>query len=266
MDVYPSTFPDIFAGNEIIVLGRFRGEGEVNAHLHGRRGDTPVDHAFTSEFSPDRKTYPFVAKLWAGRRIGYLLDQIRLSGESAEVKDEVVRLSKKYGIMTPYTSFLAAPEEVRVAMRQDAAMGGAPVSLPSSPAGHEQIQMDQATTRGAIESSKLKAGRTAVFGMLPSAGDDESAKKETEVSVSGRRFTLLNGVWTDWNAVQSTGAVKDTLVIKPYSPAYFKLASNTEIAAILAVGDKVIFLWRNTLIRIDESGVSVWNSQWSGLL
>lgn len=41
------------------------------------------------------------------RRIGFLLDQIQLSGESKEVIDELVKLSTTYGIMTPYTSFLA---------------------------------------------------------------------------------------------------------------------------------------------------------------
>src|SRR6185503_16021213 len=52
----------------------------------------------------------FLPRLWAMRKVGFLLDQIRMAGESAEVKDEIVRLAKKYGFVTPYTSMLAADE------------------------------------------------------------------------------------------------------------------------------------------------------------
>ena len=54
--------------------------------------------------------YNFVAPIWARRKVGYLLDQIRLNGESAEVKDELVRLARDYSIATPYTSLLVVPE------------------------------------------------------------------------------------------------------------------------------------------------------------
>src|SRR5262249_10183581 len=52
----------------------------------------------------------FVEALWARRKVGYLLDQIRANGEKAELKDEVIKLAKKHGITTPYTSYLVVPD------------------------------------------------------------------------------------------------------------------------------------------------------------
>src|SRR5262249_1323308 len=60
--------------------------------------------------TPDDKD--FVEHLWARRKVGYLLDQIRANGEKTELVQEVVSLSKKYGIVTPYTSHLIVPDGV----------------------------------------------------------------------------------------------------------------------------------------------------------
>ena len=271
-DMYPPVLPDVFAGNEIVVYGRFLNDGETKVHLHGTRGTTQTNHTFTAGFKPREGQYPFIAKLWAGRRIGYLLDAMRTSGETMEVRDEVVRLSKRYGIMTPYTSFLAAPEEERVVsgMMSQAPPGQlAPITVQGRA---DLIQMDQATTKRAIESSKLKAGRSAasvapeMLGAFDGAADAEAKEERdgTQVTMSGKRFTKLYGIWTDWDATKSQ-TVTDTLVIKPYSEAYFKLSANKEIAAILSLGDRVIFLWNNALIRIDENGAEKWNNNWPQL-
>jgi len=53
---------------------------------------------------------PFVEHLWARRKVGYLLDQIRANGEKKELVEEVVTLAKRYGIATPYTSHLIVPD------------------------------------------------------------------------------------------------------------------------------------------------------------
>jgi Ca-activated chloride channel family protein len=263
-DMYPSVLPDVFAGNEIIVFGRILNEGETDVHLHGTRGTTQVNHTFPASFAPREGQYPFIAKLWAGRRIGHLLDAMRTSGETAEVKDEVIRLSKRYGIMTPYTSFLAAPEEVRVAQGTTnymlAPQGGVAGGTPQY-----SIPTDQsATTYRSIEASKLKSAAPAMLA-APSFGLVADDKRERDANVSGRRFTNLEGVWTDWDAVNPKAPATDTLVIKPYSGAYFHLAANKDIAAILSLGDRIIFLWGNVLIRIDESGAEKWNKDWPHL-
>ncbi len=116
-DVYPRNLTDLFDGDQIVAVGRFDSR-DVRKTL--RRGRTQIvisgiyqgrERAFEYPVKipagAHGKAYDFVEKLWAVRRVGYLLDEIQLHGESEEVIDELVRLSKKYGIMTPYTSFLA---------------------------------------------------------------------------------------------------------------------------------------------------------------
>jgi len=111
-DMYPRKLGDLFDGDQIVVVGRFQRENKsrkstlvVNGNYQGKeRG-----FEYNVTLCPPGKDmrYVFVEKIWATRRVGYLMDQIQLSGKSKEVIDELIRLSKKYGIMTPYTSFLA---------------------------------------------------------------------------------------------------------------------------------------------------------------
>ena len=68
-----------------------------------------------TDFTNDNDEYDFIPPLWASRRIGYLLDQIRLNGEDKELVDEITQLAREHGIVTPYTSYLIMEdEEIRV--------------------------------------------------------------------------------------------------------------------------------------------------------
>src|SRR5206468_12093819 len=75
----------------------------------GRVGGERRSFEFPAELaSTDRgSSYDFVERLWAVRRVGFIIDQIDLHGRNKELIDELVALSTKYGILTPYTSFLA---------------------------------------------------------------------------------------------------------------------------------------------------------------
>src|SRR6185295_16447148 len=64
-------------------------------------------------FSGGSSENDFIPKLWATRRVGYLLDEIRLHGENAELRDEVTELARKYGIVTPYTAYLIVEDEAK---------------------------------------------------------------------------------------------------------------------------------------------------------
>jgi Ca-activated chloride channel family protein len=105
-EVYPSKIPDLFAGTQLLILGRYKGQGKVNVSLTGELAGKP--QSFTYDLTlPERELgNEFIPKLWAGRKIGFLLEQIRLKGENKELKDEVIRLSKEHGIVTPYTAYL----------------------------------------------------------------------------------------------------------------------------------------------------------------
>lgn len=121
-DVHPKELPDLFAGGQITVLGRYQGQGDYAIRLTGEIDGKPVEFVYEATFPKRTIENNFIPRIWATRRVGFLLDQIRLKGEERELKDEVLRLGKDYGIMTPYTSYLVV-EDTRptsTAVRPDA--------------------------------------------------------------------------------------------------------------------------------------------------
>jgi Ca-activated chloride channel family protein len=111
--VYPSPLPDLFKGEQLIVVGRYSGDGHAAVTVEGTVNG--VAKKFTDEVEfPSRDTeHDFIPRLWATRRIGFLLDEIRLHGENRELRDEVTDLARQYGIVTPYTAYLIVEDESR---------------------------------------------------------------------------------------------------------------------------------------------------------
>jgi Ca-activated chloride channel family protein len=114
-EVYPPKLPDLFHGNQLVVIGRYTGFGHQMVKLTGMVGSERKEFVYELTF-PERTATDtgkdFVEPLWARRKVGFLLDQIRVNGEKKELIDEVVALAKKYGIATPYTSYLVVPDAV----------------------------------------------------------------------------------------------------------------------------------------------------------
>lgn len=106
--MYPDPLPDLYKGSQLVLVGRYRGSGTVHAALegtlNGKRASLPFDATFPEKATADA----FVARLWAQRRIDFLLAQNRLNGETEEARTEVIALSKQYQILTPYTAMVAA--------------------------------------------------------------------------------------------------------------------------------------------------------------
>jgi Ca-activated chloride channel family protein len=110
-EVYPARMPDLFHNQELVVLGRYSGKGPTALKLTGSVGKETREFVYELTF-PDKTgdDRAFVEPIWARRKVGYLLDQIRANGEKKELVDEVVALAKRYGITTPYTSYLIVPD------------------------------------------------------------------------------------------------------------------------------------------------------------
>jgi Ca-activated chloride channel family protein len=110
-EVYPADLPDLFHGSQLVILGRYSGSGPAAIKLTGRVGNQTKDFVYELTFpSKTGDEREFVEHLWARRKVGYMLDQIRANGEKKELVDEVVAQAKKYGITTPYTSYLIVPD------------------------------------------------------------------------------------------------------------------------------------------------------------
>jgi Ca-activated chloride channel family protein len=111
--LYPSPVPDLFRGEQLVLVGRYAADGEGKVLLEGKVNGDRRRFEFDASFGKAAEGHEFIPRLWATRRIGHLLEQIRLHGESSELKDEVVQLARKHGLVTPYTAFLILEDEER---------------------------------------------------------------------------------------------------------------------------------------------------------
>jgi Ca-activated chloride channel family protein len=227
-DTYPDPLPDLFAGTQLVLVGRYTGNGPATVTLEGtvngkQQRFVYEDLAFRAQGGDD-----FIAPLWATRKIGYLLNQIRLHGESQEAVDEIVELSIRYGIVTPYTSFLV--EEPNQALshegRRDIATqsyGAAATAAPAPASGAAAVQKAQA--QGQMEAAQAPAA--------PS----EAYAQQVQI-VGDRAFVLRDGVWTDTTFDTST---MTTTKLDFGSDAFFQLlADHPEAGRYFALGEQVI--------------------------
>ncbi len=111
--LYPNPLPDLFRGDQLVLAGRYSGDGEGDLVLDGTLNGQPKRMTQRVKFLTQESGNEFIAQLWALRRVGWLLDEVRLRGENKELRDEVVDLARRYAIVTPYTSYLIVEDEAR---------------------------------------------------------------------------------------------------------------------------------------------------------
>ncbi len=107
--VYPRGDIDLFAGDQLVLVGRYKKSGQAKVTIRGMVDQTEQAFDFPAQlvdYSSD-ESQAFVEKLWAMRRVGEIIDEIDLQGKNQELVNELVALATKHGILTPYTSFLA---------------------------------------------------------------------------------------------------------------------------------------------------------------
>ncbi len=255
-DVYPVPLPDLFAGGQLTVMGRYNGEGTARVTLKGTAAR--VARTFTFEdltFARREQLHAFIPRLWAGRKIAYLLTQVRQDtvrgGGDREVVDEIVALSLRYGILTPYTSFLVQePANGPAGPRREAAPGQAAMdsiaSAPASGAGavSQARAVNQLKTATSVQAQSAPA--------LPSpAGLASGAGAETALpirQVTDRTFVFRSGVWTDTAYAEGM-----PLTEVPFgSVRYFELARQYPEA--FGVGLPLIVVLSGAAYRITDTG------------
>ena len=240
-DLYPGELPDLFSGSQIIVLGKYEGEGISFATLSGYTDAGKEVYSYKVKFSPSEQNN-FIPRLWATRRIGYLTDQIRLYGRNEELVDEIVHLSKRYGIITEYTSFLI-DADYRLADRDLRIQAEEALNAP----------LKKETGAGAVYQSKnlltLRSATLATQGYLDSSGKH---KKVSEIiQVGNKTFFKKGDLWVD----SEYDTKFKTIKIQRFTPVYFELAKKfPEFEKYLSLGDKVIFVFKDKVIEIADQG------------
>jgi len=291
-DVFPrpDELPDLFAGSQLLLAGRYTGSGPVTARLTGTLAGKPVSYALATALPAVADANDFLPRLWATRKIGYLLDSIRLkqtengsegegSGGDPELVAEIVRLSKEYGVVTPYTSFLATdgsdagdiPRPMPSGGFGGGGFGGGPVygirrmgaaspvhhslkapgavyALPA-PAGPMAVGQAYAAVSGAAATTQSRALHAAkqasVADGLAGYDRDQAAAIQGRVRVVGpRTFTLVGGTWTD--SASDPAHPQAVTVVQAYSDAYFALLrALPSLAPPAALGDSVLIVLDN---------------------
>jgi len=235
-DLYPSPLPDLFRGSQIIVTGRYRDGGQTDVRLTGTVNDQEQtflfpDVNFIQQSKPQDPLSGNLPKLWATRKIGHLLNQVRLHGPNDEIIEQIVRISIRYGIVTPYTSYLVSEE------------------MPLGEGRHQEIfeealqsfSMPQAASgEGAVRKAAdqgLMVEAEAVFDSAPGASLDPERKVR---NIGNRTFLFNDGVWTD---TAFDPQKMETVKVAFLSEDYFKLLETyPNLAAAFALGERVIAL------------------------
>lgn len=195
-DLYPKKLPDLFRGSQLSLVGRYAGSGGAAVQLVGKIAGNSKKIAHDVTFPAEAKENDFLPRLWAIRKIGFLLDEIRLHGENEELKKEVVRLAKLYGVVTPYTSFLVLEDQARQsppppASRPGLGFGGGRAGAPGaegkagsgdgSSGGPAAPADDPATTDGAFRRLEEKDREDAEEGLgRATGGASVRASKEAK--------------------------------------------------------------------------------------
>jgi Ca-activated chloride channel family protein len=289
---YPKDLPDLFKGDQLVVFGRYSGAGEkgkAKVQLEGSLAGERRSFDYKIKLAGSRD-HAFIPRLWSTRRVGYLLDEIRLRGESQELKDEVVQLARKYGIVTPYTSYLIVEDEVgrevplaRQSMGRRRGLSALPAEDAADPAapasGGAGFGLETEALRRADEDAfaQLAKGETgdgavaaaranAELKKATTAGASRSAFRESQYAadagskqiaqetrlIAGKSFYENGGEWIDSEAQGLVGV--EAVEIEFGSERYFELlAESTEIAQWLSVAESLQVVIDGKLYKIVPS-------------
>ena len=251
-DSYPYPLPDLFAGEQLVAVGRYREGGAVDVTLSGQVNGKARVYVYPDRELAARGGDPFVARLWATRKIGHLLAEIRRSGPAPELVEAITELSLRYGIITPYTSYLVLEPEL----------------VPEMPAGEvvlRSLRRDEFYVQGAEAAAGLAAapasGEAAVAASqarseLQQAETVRDASGEIRY-VAGRAFMLRSYVSTSagetlalWVDTAYDEAMEVT-TLEFGSDAYFALLDDPDLAQWLAISPELIVVTgEDTALRI----------------
>ncbi|HBP17985.1 MAG TPA: trypsin [Planctomycetes bacterium] len=259
-EVYPRELPDLFRGSQLLVLGRYSGEGHAAIRLRGKVAGETREYVFEAPFRASQSS-PHIPRLWAKRKIGYLLEQIRAHGQNEELKREIVRLARRYGLPTPYTSYLvleegavARPTGRRGGEGQQAMENAFRRLREEARKSEDSAEQDGFSAAPAPNGAPAKAGKAGVRharlagrlrrGQRADLSDalalDKEVIERSIRTIGDKTFYRTGEGWTDSEAGERKPTWK---TIELLSDAYFALLKqNPKLGAYLALGKVVVKL------------------------
>ena len=248
-DVYPRTLPDLFKGTQLMLVGRYKNQGSVAVKLSGFINEAKKQFIYEEKFPKREIKNDFIPRLWATRKIGYLLSEIRFKGEKKELVDEVIELSKEYGVMTPYTSFLVLePEEDQPLRRPGERVDLRPrARRPSLQFKSEAFAPMPASAKKAVGHNAV--ARSQTIQQLKEVEVARKSEPEKVKHVGGKTFYLTKGMWVDATYKEEM-EIKE---VKCLSEEYFKLLrENPGMGKYLSIAQNLIIVFEDNCYKIVE--------------
>lgn len=254
VEMSPAVLPDLFYGEELVVLTRYRGTGSGPVIVEGTRDGRRERFTIEARFARHDDANAYVPQLWASRRIGDLTREIRIEGATAQRIARVRELGLRYGILTEYTSYLV--QEPELLARQEAVP--MPAAAPREMTGERAFRDAQATA-GMTSSKTLAAADQLMANRVAEvAGRDRDERERREVRrAGGRLFAWRDGAWTDIGHRPELRMV----TIAPFSKAYFEVvAAIPALRERLAVGAPVVVAGGRVSLKVATGGQTEWTS------
>jgi len=245
--MYPRKLTDIFRGGQLALIGRYKNQSDlknVAITLKGKTGKESKSFAFNDLDFPIRsEENAFLPRLWASRRVGWLIEQIRSNGETAELRDEVTDLGTRYGIVTPYTSFLATDGSFRQ-MREDERRQMPPAAKSLS------VQSGAGAVQQSVQQNAMQSN-ISVNADKKKDAEQQVLVQNSNISqyVNAKNFQNQNNVWIDTEYLGRTKLPETT--VKFASDEYFELVErNRDLAQYFALGRQVTVVWNNRVYKV----------------
>ena len=256
---YPRAIPDLFRGSQVTLIGRYSNEADLNSVLlkvRGKSGGTVRTYNYPNLSFPLRTdANDYLPRLWATRRVGWLMEQVRSNGEQKELRDEIVDLGTRYGIVTPYTSYLALDGEDTTITQNRATRGalqrsrgrvmgvmggqaGAPPNAAPAPAadavvGSEAVRLSKAS-REQQDAASFKS----------------EEKSDSVRYVGGKTFYLDNKVWID-SEFKTESRLPETVLVFGSDEYFALLKQHPKLGTYFALGESVVVVFEGRVYRVN---------------
>jgi Ca-activated chloride channel family protein len=248
--MYPRRFTDLFRGGQIVIIGRYRNANDLKnivLTVKGKTGREIRSFAFGDlDFPLRTEENNFLPRLWASRRVGWLIEQIRANGETKELRDEVTDLGTRYGIVTPYTSYLATDGSFRQIKEEDRARMSAPAAK----------AMRDMSGAGAVRQSVQQNAMQANASIAADRKDDAANQVLVQNSnlsqfIGNKNFQNQNNVRVDSESL-NTSKLPEVTVRFGSDEYYALIKRETGLAQYFALGQQVVVVWNKTIYRVTE--------------
>jgi Ca-activated chloride channel family protein len=258
----PTTLPDLFHGEELVVFGRYQGSGDGPVVIEGSRNGRTVRFEIQASFPRNQPDNQFIGALWAARRIGDLTRELRLEGSTPERIQQIRDLGLRYGVITEYTSYLVQEPDVVAASRAESQQNAAPAARTG--AAEFRRAKESADLSKTINLEELVVTGTAApverAGNLRIRGVSATAPTTADGAIrrSGNRlFINRGGIWTD--ALHR--ATLRSISVHPFSTAYFELLNALpEVVPMLIKDARQLVAGQRASLLFDPAGKSEWAS------